>query len=90
MKVVVGPVLVSVVETVPEVGRTGATGAATRSVDELDITVVALEEIEVEAAVETATEEPLLLPVDGGEAVTVGLMTTNAVDPASQPTPAQL
>ena len=83
---VVGPVDVKVRETLPEVGRTGATGAAVVcELDEVDTLV------DVVAAVDTATDELVLLLllldllVVGGEAVTVGLMVINAVEAAAQP-----
>lgn len=95
MKVVVGPVVVSVTETLPEVGRTGATGATIRLVDdvEAELIEVTLDAIEVEAAVETITETEVLdvvVEVDDGEAVTVGLTVMTTVEPASHPTPTQL
>ena len=103
MTVAVGAVVVTDVEAVPDVGRTGATGAGVvaaegdgvgveRIDDGEDVTVEMAEEIsvcvEVETAAEAAADEEFL----GGErlAVTMGVTITVAVDCTSHPTPLQL
>lgn len=92
--VVVGPVLVSVVEALPETGRTGAMGVTLRwevvldvGGEEVDVDVVEVTWVSVDVEIEVDSLVLLLLVVLLDE-VTVGLTITVAVDAASHPAPA--